>query len=73
MEAYLSFPLLEVFFCVEVFVVATSYNPDHNVLELYNILVQVQFVTSKPELDSSILNVSCGCLTSCQTILKLRS
>ena len=28
-----------------------SGNPDHNILELYNILVQVRFNTSKTELD----------------------
>ena len=28
-----------------------SYNPGHNVLELYNILVQIRFTTSKRKLD----------------------
>lgn len=61
MEAYLSFPLLGVFLLsVEVFVVATNYNPDHNILKLYDILLQVQLAASKPELDSSILSVSCS-------------
>ena len=28
-----------------------NYNPGHNILELYNILVQIQFTTSKTKLD----------------------
>ena len=28
-----------------------TYNPGHNILELYNILVRVRFTTSKTELD----------------------
>ena len=28
-----------------------EYNPGHNILELYNILVQVQLATSKTKLD----------------------
>ena len=28
-----------------------TYNPGHNILELYNILVQIQFTTSKRKLD----------------------
>ena len=28
-----------------------SYNPGHNILELYNMLVQVRFATSETELD----------------------
>ena len=28
-----------------------SYNPAHNISELYNVLVQVQFTTSKTKLD----------------------
>ena len=27
------------------------YNPGHNILELYNILVQIRFTTSKGKLD----------------------
>ena len=29
-----------------------NYNSVHNILELYNVLVQVQFATSKTKLDS---------------------
>ena len=28
------------------------YNPGHNILELYNILVQIRFTTSKTKLDN---------------------
>ena len=28
------------------------YNPGHNIMELYNILVQIQFATSKTKLDN---------------------
>ena len=28
-----------------------NYNPDHNILELYNILLHVRFTTSKMKLD----------------------
>ena len=28
-----------------------NYNPGHNILELYNILVQIRFTTSKKKLD----------------------
>ena len=31
--------------------VTTTYNPGHNILELYNILVQIRFTTSKTKLD----------------------
>ena len=27
------------------------YNPGHNILELYNVLVQIRFTTSKTKLD----------------------
>ena len=29
----------------------TNYSPGHNILELYNILVQIRFTTSKTKLD----------------------
>ena len=29
----------------------SSYNLDHNILQLYNMLVQVRFTASKPTLD----------------------
>ena len=29
----------------------TDYNPGHNILELYNILVQIRFTTSKRKLE----------------------
>ena len=28
-----------------------NYNPGHNILELYNILVKIRFTTSKTKLD----------------------
>ena len=28
-----------------------NYNPGHNILELYNVLVQVRFATSKMKID----------------------
>ena len=28
-----------------------TYNPGHNILELYNILVQIRFTSSKTKLD----------------------
>ena len=28
-----------------------TYNPGHNILELYNILVEIRFTTSKTKLD----------------------
>ena len=33
------------------------YNPRHNILELYNISIQIQFTTSKRKLISSIANL----------------
>ena len=34
------------------------YNPGHNILELYNFLVQVQFATSKTNLLSIVTNLA---------------
>ena len=31
--------------------VRSTYNPGHNILELYNILLQTRFITSKRKLD----------------------
>ena len=34
------------------FVNRKNYNPGHNILELYNILVQIRFTISKKKLDT---------------------
>ena len=36
----------------------STYNPGHNILKLYNILVQIQFTTSKTKLGISYSKLS---------------
>ena len=43
------------------------YNPNHNILELYKVLVQVRFATTKTELDTLVYKtLNMCCFTTCQ-------
>ena len=56
------------FVAFSLFLSSKYYNPGHNILELYNILVQVQFPTSKTKLDIQYSKTwYTKCLTSCRT------
>ena len=42
---------LKLYLTSVIFVLYLTYNLDHNILELYNILVQIRFTISKTEFD----------------------
>ena len=50
-QYFISYIIYITLLCVRALKCRVNYNPGHNILELYSILVQVRFTTSKTKLD----------------------